>query len=68
MVIEEDKVQIIPGTKLALLALELVNVVREPQYAQMEMNKSLGIRAMTTTAWKAIPQRSIITIVWNPTT
>ena len=36
MVIQEDhwftdKLQIIPGTKLVLLALELVDVVQEPQ-------------------------------------
>ena len=40
----------------------------ETQHVEVEMNKTESIRAMTTTAWKAIPQRSIITLVWNPTT
>ena len=37
------------------------------QHAQVDSNKSMKIGAMTTMAWKTIPQRSKITLVWNPT-
>ena len=37
-----------------------------PQYDETILNKKSKIRPMTPTAWKAIPQGSIISIVLNP--